>query len=111
LPSGDVLFQTDRLSGRTSKFRCKPVVLAAVVILDLGEQLVEEELFLAIGDDLIDHLGEAVVRAEEVADIMEGGAVLAEAAEVLGGECSEQQLADGGQIVLGCFVGHGFPPR
>jgi hypothetical protein len=61
-------------------------VLAGIVLLEFGEELGEEEVVVAVGDELVGHIVEAVARAEAVDDGAEGGMVVAKAAEVLGGE-------------------------
>ena len=60
----------------------------------------------AIVDDLVDHVDEALTRAELVADGAEAGIVQAEAAEVLGREGSEEELADGPQVIVCRVVAH-----
>ena len=85
-------------------------VLAGVVLCKFGEELGEEEVIFAVGDELVGHVFNAVTRAEAPNDQPEVGAVLAEAAEILRGEGGEEELADGGYVVLLGVVAHGLAP-
>jgi hypothetical protein len=85
-------------------------VLAGVVLLEFGEEFGEEEVVVAVGDEPVDHVFEAVTRAEAPDDDPEVSAFIAETAELLGGECGEEELADGGYVILLCTAAHGSAP-
>jgi hypothetical protein len=76
----------------------------------LGEESAKEEVGVAVGDELVDHVVQAMVRAEAFDDGLEVGTVVAEAGEFLGGEGGEEELADGGYVVRLGTLGHGFAP-
>jgi hypothetical protein len=85
-------------------------VLARVVLLEFGEEIGDEEEVLTVVDEFVGHVFNAVTRAEAPNDQPEVGAVLAEAAEILRGEGGEEELADGGYVVLLGVVAHGLAP-
>ena len=73
-------------------------VLAGVCPFDLGQELVEQVLFLAIGDHFVDHLVQPVGASKAVQEGLEGIAVLAEAVQLFRSEGGVEELADGGHV-------------
>ena len=91
-------------------FTFEPSAISGIVPFELSEEFGEEEIILAVGDEFVDHVVETLALPKAVDDGPEGRAVVAEAAEVFGGEGGEEELADGGDVIVVCTVAHGSAP-
>ena len=69
--------------------RCWKDVLAGVIVLQLGQELVEEEIESAVVDEFVDHVVEVVFGGKVLEDGLECRAIAAEAGQGLGGEGTE----------------------
>jgi len=88
----------------------KASVLLGVLLLHRCQELGEQRPLLGMRDYLIDHVVQALTRAELDHDGTKDRPVMAETPQPLGGKGGQQQLADGGQVIGLHEIGHAAFP-